>query len=149
MPRHDCTLRAAPSGATLLELTIALAIFGILAGLALPRARGMLDRAHVSAATTQAVTVFAVARHTAIRQARRTTVTIDRQGGLMLVRIGADTAHRRDLGRTFGVILESTQDSMSFHPTGIGYGAANLSLRITRGRAADTVVVSRLGRVRH
>ena len=151
MPRPHRSLRPRrrSTGATLLELTVALAVLGVLTALALPRARGMLDRARVAAARTQAVTVFAIARHLAIRQSRRTTVTIDERAGLMLVHIGTDTAHRRNLGRSFGVALESTQDSMSYHPTGIGYGAANLSLRITRGRAADTVVVSRLGRVRH
>ena len=149
MPPHHRLLPGAPIGATLLEMAIVLAMLGVLASLALPRASGMLDDARVAAARTEAVTVFAIARQLAIRQGRRATVTIDAVTGRMLVYSEADTAHRRDLGRRFGVALRATQDSMSYHPTGIGYGAANLSLLITRGRAADTVVVSRLGRVRH
>lgn len=149
MPRDHRFLGPAPAGATLLEMAIVLAMLGLLASLALPRAGGMLDRARVTAARTEAVTVFAIARHLAIRQSRRATVTIDSRRGRLIVHMGADTAYRRDLARSFGVTLVATQDSMSYHATGIGYGAANLSLRISRGRAADTVVVSRLGRVRH
>lgn len=149
MPRVHRVLLRPPSGVTLLELTIVLALLGIVVALAIPRAGGALDRARVTAARTELVTLFAVARHLAVRQGRRTTVAIDARSGVASVHIGADTAHRRDLRRAFGVSLEPTQDSMSYHPTGIGYGAANLSIRISRGRAADTVVVSRLGRVRH
>ena len=149
MPRAHRVLPCPPSGVTIVELTIVLALLGVLLALAIPRAGGVLDRARVTAARTEIVTLFAVARHLAIRQGRRTTVEIDARSGVAFVHIGADTAHRRDLNRAFGVSLEPTQDSMSYHPTGIGYGAANLSIRISRGRAADTVVVSRLGRVRH
>ena len=149
MPRAHRALPRPPSGVTLVELTIVLVLLGILVALAIPRAGGALDRARVTAARTEIVALFAVARHLAIRQGRRTTVSIDVHGGAASVHMGADTVHRRNLGRSFGVSLDATQDSMSYHPTGIGYGAANLSIRISRGRAADTVVVSRLGRVRH
>jgi hypothetical protein len=38
---------------------------------------------------------------------------------------------------------------MAFDPHGLGVGVANLSLIIRRGRAADTVFLSRLGRIRY
>lgn len=137
------------TGATLIELALTLGVVALLATLILPRAGALLDRSRTSAATAEGVAVFGVARHLAIRRGRRTTVTIDTATATLLVRLGEDTAHHRPLGRTHGVVLHATRDSMSFHPTGIGYGAANLTLRIERGRAADTIVVSRLGRVRH
>ena len=137
------------SGTTLIELTVVLAVVAILIAIVIPRTATMLDRARVSSATTEAIAVFGAARQLAVHRGRRTSVLIDTAGASMLVLVGTDTAHRRTLGRAHGVRLEATRDSISFHPTGIGYGGANLTLRITRGRAADTVFVSRLGRVRH
>jgi hypothetical protein len=38
---------------------------------------------------------------------------------------------------------------MSYSATGLGYGAANLSVFVRRNDSVDTVFVSRLGRLRH
>lgn len=53
------------------------------------------------------------------------------------------------LGDIHGVTLSTTRDSITFDVRGLGYGAANLTLVARRGRAVDTLVVSRLGRVRY
>ncbi|HUF26351.1 MAG TPA: hypothetical protein VMM18_05145 [Gemmatimonadaceae bacterium] len=135
-------------GATLLEAMVVVSFLAILATLSIPRAAALLDRARVTAATNEAAATFGVARHLAIRHARRSTVLIDPVPGTLTVRVGLDTVHHRPLAATHRVALRATRDSMSYHPTGVGYGAANLTLVIERGSAADTVVVSRLGRVR-
>jgi hypothetical protein len=46
------------------------------------------------------------------------------------------------------VRLSTSRDSIAFDVRGLGYGAANLTLVARRGSAAETLVVSRLGRVR-
>jgi hypothetical protein len=52
------------------------------------------------------------------------------------------------VGALYGVRLEPSRDSMAYAPSGLGWGGANLRVVVRRGAAADTVVVSRLGRVR-
>jgi len=37
---------------------------------------------------------------------------------------------------------------MAYAPNGLGYGASNLTVVLRRGSAAETIFVSRLGRVR-
>ena len=53
------------------------------------------------------------------------------------------------VGFTHGVSLSSTRDSITFDVRGLGWGAANLTLSVRRGAAAETLTVSRLGRVKY
>ena len=62
---------------------------------------------------------------------------------------GDDTLRRREIGRVHDVRLSATRARMSYAATGMGYGAANLSVVVRRNDSVDTVFVSRLGRVRH
>jgi 23S rRNA (cytidine1920-2'-O)/16S rRNA (cytidine1409-2'-O)-methyltransferase len=59
-----------------------------------------------------------------------------------------DTLLDLPLGARYGIALSSTRDSIAYGPTGRGYGASNTTITIRRNGAADTIVVSRLGRVR-
>ena len=61
---------------------------------------------------------------------------------------GPDTIERRPLGTVHGVRLTVTRDSIAYAANGMGYGAANTRVILSRGAAAETVTVSRLGRVR-
>jgi hypothetical protein len=65
-----------------------------------------------------------------------------------VVHVGPDTVRHLALGARYGVRLAATRDSMAYVAPGLGHGAANLRVVLTRGLAADTIVVSRLGRVR-
>jgi prepilin-type N-terminal cleavage/methylation domain-containing protein len=136
------------AGLTLVELALALALIGILAGIAVPRLRDALDRVQVRGAVNDIRTAFAVARLSAIERGRRTTLEVDSEMGTIRVRAGSDTLVARQLATGFGVRLSATRLSMVYLPTGLAFGAANLSIEVRRGDAVDTVVVSRLGRVR-
>ena len=134
---------------TVIELTITLFILSILSAIAIPRAGRFLDRIHVRGAVLEIESLFSTARHIAIARSAQTTVDIDTLEQTIYVSVGRDTLRKREIGRAHGVRLAATRVRMSYSATGMGYGAANLSVVVQRNSVADTVFVSRLGRLRH
>jgi prepilin-type N-terminal cleavage/methylation domain-containing protein len=134
---------------TIIELTVTVCILGILSAIAIPWAGKILDRVKVYGAAVEIESVFSAARHIAIARAAQATVEIDTVGRSMNVSIGSDTVRKREIGAEHGVALSASRPRMSYSATGMGYGAANLSVVVRRNSAVDTVFVSRLGRVRH
>ena len=137
-----------PRGTTLAELVVVCALVALLAALATPRVRDLLDRLEVRGAVDEIVAACATARHLAILRSQPAMVVVDGGAGTVTVVLAADTLVHRDLAASFGVRLAATRDTLTYAPSGLAYGVSNLSVAVTRGRAADTVVVSRLGRVR-
>ena len=76
------------------------------------------------------------------------SVRIDTADATIALRTGARPPGAYAIGHEHGVTLATTRDSISFDVRGLGFGAANLTLVARRGAAADTLVVSRLGRLR-
>lgn len=136
-------------GFNVVELTVVLAVIAILSAIVLPRAAGFIDAFEVRGAVTELDALFSTARHVAIARAAQATLEIDPARGVVSVHVGSDTVQKREIERAHGVTLLSTRTSITYSPTGIGYGAGNLTLIVARNLAADTIYVSRLGRVRH
>jgi len=134
---------------TIIELTVTLCILSILSAIAIPWAGSILDRVQVMSAAIEIESLFSAARHIAVARAAHATVDIDTIARSISVSVGSDTVRKREIGTAHGVQLSATRTRMSYSATGIGYGAANLSVVARRNRAVDTVFVSRLGRVRH
>ncbi|MDQ6870686.1 MAG: prepilin-type N-terminal cleavage/methylation domain-containing protein [Gemmatimonadota bacterium] len=134
---------------TLIELTVTLCILSILSAIAIPRAGRFLDGIHVRGAVTEIESVFGAARHIAIARGTQTTVEIDTAAREIYV--SAEGSRLRDvkIGADHDVRLSATRPNMSYSATGMGYGAANLSVVVRRNSFVDTVFVSRLGRLRH
>lgn len=135
-------------GTTLVELALALALIGILAAVAVPALGRRRDRAAVRHAARTLADALAVARDAALAGAAPVAVELDEDSAALTVRSASDTIERHELGALLGVTLRATRDSMAYGPDGLGVGAANLTAVLLRGVAAETVVVSRLGRVR-
>jgi prepilin-type N-terminal cleavage/methylation domain-containing protein len=133
---------------TLLEIAIALTVLGILYTAVIPQVSGLLDSIHVRGAAMEIQSLFAAARHTAIARGAMTSVDVDPARDMLSITVNGDTTRTHDPGKDHGVSLSATRIHMSYAPTGMGYGAANLSLVIRRNAAVETVFVSRLGRVR-
>ena len=136
-------------GATIIELTIALAIVSALCAISLPRATGFIDRIEVRGAVTEIEALFSLTRHVAIAHGAQSVLDIDLSTGTFSIRVGAERIQSRDVGSAHGVTISSSRSSMIYSPIGVGYGAANFTMLVSRNSAVDTIVISRLGRVRH
>jgi prepilin-type N-terminal cleavage/methylation domain-containing protein len=134
---------------TIIELTITLCILSVLSAIAMPWAGKLLDRVHVRGAVLEIESLFSAARHIAIARSALTTVEIDTAGGTIEISVGGDTVRTGMIATDHDVRITATRSRMSYSPTGMGYGAANLSVVVRRTSAVDTVFVSRLGRLRH
>jgi len=134
---------------TIIELTVTLCILSILSAIAIPWAGRMLDSVRVRSAGVEIESLFSAARHIAIARAAQATVDIDTAAQSMSVSVEGDIVRRRDIGAAHDVRISANRVRMSYSATGMGYGAANLSVVVRRNASVDTVFVSRLGRVRH
>jgi Tfp pilus assembly protein FimT len=134
---------------TIIEITVTLCVLSVLCAIAVPWAGKLLDRVQVRGAVLEVESIFSSARHIAIARSAQTTVDIDTVARTMYVSVGGDTVRKKEIGTDHGVQLSASRVMMSYAATGMGYGAANLSVAVRRNASADTVFVSRLGRLRH
>ena len=133
---------------TLPELALTVTIVGIVLSTAVPRYTHLRDRLAVDGATSALTSALADTRHLAGRWNRRTALSIDTTSATLTLHAGSDTLDRIPLATLFGTSLAASRDSLAYYPSGLGYGASNTTLVVRRGAAAETVIVSRIGRVR-
>lgn len=156
-PGAERTTRAEPvrdaahatsDGHTLIELVIALTIIAILLSMSAPRMDVLRDRASVRSAATEIAAILSSARRAAMLRSTGAMVVIDEGRSTASIIVGADTVLARAVGSELGVRISATRDTVLYGPSGRGWGASNTSIVVSRGRWADTLYVSRLGRVR-
>lgn len=135
-------------GFTLLELLVVVTMVGILLAIAVPRTRAELDRTVVRSAALDVRTTLGLARTLALSSHAIVTVDVDAARGMLRIRRGSEVITRRGVGSAHGVRLTATRDSLAYDSYGMGRGASNLSILVRKGVAAETVFVSRLGRIR-
>ena len=135
-------------GSTLVEQLCIMSVVGTLAAITVRSGLRLVDAANVHAASRDVADLFALARDQAVASGMRTAVRLDAAHGRVLVYAEADTIARLDLAQHNDVRLSTSRDSMAYAASGLGFGAANLRVILQRGLTADTVTVSRLGRVR-
>jgi hypothetical protein len=144
--RHTTYLRRRRRGATLIEQLWLLVLMGGIAALAMTSGSAVFAALDVAMAAQETVDLLALARDHAIATGERTAVRFDVVGTRVVVHVGPDTMAVGDFHGS-GLTLEATRDSLSYAPSGLGVGAANLRLVLKRSARADTITVSRLGRV--
>jgi len=133
---------------TLIELCLVVTIIGLVATIAVRQFGLYLDRAAARAAIVEAAAVVSRARDEAVARRIPASVKLDTTGDALELRMGGVTVSRAALGHAHGVSLSANRESLAYDVRGLGYGAANLTLVARRGRAAESLVVSRLGRLR-
>ncbi len=138
-------------GTTLLELLLVLTILAVLSAVTLPAIGSLRDQLAVDQAAALVAGAHARARLVASVERRVTVLTLTPDSlVLRAVEGSADTIERWRSGgpAKAGVAVTGFPRAITFAPTGIGFGVANGSYRLTRGSATRQVIVSRYGRVR-
>jgi Tfp pilus assembly protein FimT len=140
-------------GATVFELLAALAIVGVIAGVAVPGASALADRLAVEHEAARVMMAYRSAWLAARREHRLSLlrITPDSLAIRTVASAGApDTAlHSVSPGPALaGVALASPPHTAVFAPDGVAMGLSNATHVLRKGGAQRRVVVSRLGRVR-
>jgi len=136
------------SGFTLLETALALAVAGLLLGIALPRFTALKQGVIVERAAQNLVAAHRRARNIAIVHGRPAILSVAAPT-LRITLVGAGQPHWTSPGPVQdGVTLAGPPRDLTFSPLGITTGLSNASFLLSLGSASRTVVVSRLGRVR-
>jgi hypothetical protein len=133
---------------TLVELVVVLSVLALVSAIGVRALGRQLDRLAVGSAIAEAAGAVARARDEALARHAMVSLRIDTAEGSLILHTGGARIARHALAHAHGVSLGASRDSVVFDARGLGYGAANLTLVARRGSAADTLVVSRLGRVR-
>lgn len=135
-------------GLTLAELILTCTFIGLVIGIAVPRAGAALDALRLEQAAHEVAGALTLARAAAIRRAAHAHLIVDERTGRLRVESGGDTLLERDLRAMHRVALRASRDTVTYASSGLGYGVANSTIVVAIGARAETVTVSRLGRMR-
>jgi prepilin-type N-terminal cleavage/methylation domain-containing protein len=137
-------------GFTLLELMVVLLLAGALLALWLPRAGRLVDWLETERAVRDVTTALAVGRNGAVMQSTRARIQISADS-LRIDRLEPDGWRpwwRLPGPSSHGVMLEVSNPTVTFGPTGMGWGISNTRIVLRRGSQAETITTSRVGRVK-
>ncbi len=135
-------------GFSLIELVLTCALLGLVAGIAVPRTHDALNAIRVAQAGHEVAAALTIGRAAAIRRSDYARVVVDEVSGSIRVESGIDTLLLRPLREMHRVSLRASRDTVTYSPTGLGYGVSNSTIVVSLGARAETVTVSRLGRTR-
>lgn len=136
-------------GFSLVEIVVVLALIGVLAGISAPRVGAYADWLAVRRAEDEAAAFYGRTRISAVYRARRVRVVFGDDSLIAVVEGTTDSVIWAVPGPArHGVALYASRREIRLHPNGIGLGAANTKLVFRRRAAADSLTISRLGRLR-
>ncbi len=135
---------------TTVELVVALFVFGILTTAAAQTSARWADRIAVESAQSTVLNAYRRAQSAARVWGRPAEITVGTDSIVVRTVGVSDTVvlWRGPGPARTGVLLTPANHLVSFAPTGLATGAANVNHVFQRGGIVRTVVVSRLGRFR-
>lgn len=138
------------SGYSVIEMVIVLALVALAASVALPPLARLLDVAAVHESAGRYVTAHHSARRLAGGRSLLARIELDSAARTATLSVRAtrarwDTVATHPLG---SARLSASQPVITFVPMGLGFGLSNSRIVFQRGQAAETLTVSRSGRVR-
>jgi prepilin-type N-terminal cleavage/methylation domain-containing protein len=140
-----CPMR---NGVTLPELMLVLAVAGLLFGITVPGLSGAVDRVEVWSAANHVVAAHRRARMMAITTGQVLVLTVNPDLLTIRPRGQPDAVWAEAGPASSRVKLEGRAQQFTFSPEGLTLGLSNATLKLTRGAATRTIVISRLGRIR-
>lgn len=133
----------------MLEIAIVLTLIAFLTGLFLPTIGTWSDRIAVFRAEAELVGFYNRARLIATYRSSRVRVAFTNDSLAAVVELDGDSTVARLQGPSrYGVTLDASRSVIRLYPNGIGLGAANSKLVLRRGRASDSLTISRMGRLK-
>jgi prepilin-type N-terminal cleavage/methylation domain-containing protein len=135
-------------GFSLVELLLVIAVAGLLFGITLPQLSEALDHIEVGSAVNHIVAAHQRARTMAITRGQVLVLSIQATDLVIRPRGEMTSLWSEDGPDAARVALEGPARQFIFSPEGLTLGLSNATLRLTRGSASSTIVISRLGRVR-
>ena len=136
---------SANAGFTLIEISIVVAVLGILAMIAVPQVTGLIGGYRLNGAARLVLGDLQNARMTAIQQNRPIQVTFSATGYSFAQADTNVTIFSRNLTQDYpGTTLSNSGGTMTLAPTGMTAGS---TVTLTGGAATRTITVSTTGRM--
>jgi Tfp pilus assembly protein FimT len=104
-----------------------------------------MDSMAVEAAAREVVDAFALARLAALRHG---AANVQFDSASVTVRAGGAVVYARNVTDLHGVRVRANTPTVRYAATGLGAGLSNGTVLLSRGATTDSVIISRLGRVR-
>lgn len=137
------------NGVTLIEMVFVLVVIGLLAGWAVPKVSNWADRIAVEGASREVAAFYSAARFAAAQRGTRIRIQFAADSLRAVFEGSRDSVFRVRPGpRARGVSLTVTQAVVRVGSTGYGWAAGNTTVVLKRGAFTDSVIISRLGRLR-
>lgn len=133
---------------TLPELALTLTLIALATAIATPTLARATDNWRVRAATADVVNALVLTREAALARGMTALFAVNAARGEITVLCAGDTIVRRAVAAVHGVTMAASGDTVRYAPDGLATGVSNTTLLIARAGRVDSVVVSRLGRVR-